>query len=145
MAPSPREGRTHDHRIGALAAPLPLSRRRFRCGGSRTRPPDRSRKGGRMSSRWLAKLRSIVRPEVALAVLALPLFFDSCIPDTPPDEVRTIEGFVECLNNRILLGDIADAVQCLPCGCTLTLTQSRRSAQPACIEGNCQLPRVLVN
>src|SRR5215470_420101 len=98
-----------------------------------------------IAPRWRAIARSLGRPELVLALTLMPLFVQSCYPDTPPDEVRSIEGFVRCLNNRIIGGNIADAVQCLPCGCTLTLTKSGRSAQPACSAGGCQLPRVLLN
>jgi hypothetical protein len=110
----------------------------------------------RSISRGLPKATSIGRSGVVLATLVLPfLMGDACdgpapppaapLADTAPDDVRTIENFVECLNNRAVGGDIADAVQCLPRGCTLTLTKSGGSAQPACSFGDCQLPRVLVN
>lgn len=90
-----------------------------------------------------------LRPGVTLATLLVPfLLGDSCVvplADTAPDDVRSIEGFVECLNNRAVGGDVSDAVQCLPPGCTLTLTQSGGSAQPACSHGGCPLPRVLLS
>lgn len=90
--------------------------------------------------------RTIAGAGLVATAFALPLLLgEGCIPDTAPDDVRSIEGFVECLNNRIVGGDIADAVQCLPRECTLTLTKSGASAQPACSHGGCQLPRVLVN
>src|SRR5262245_11882333 len=90
-----------------------------------------------------------LRRGVTLATLLFPfLLGDSCLlplADTAPDDVRSIEGFVECLNNRAVGGDVSDAVQCLPPGCTLTLTKSDGSAQPACSFGGCQLPRVLLS
>src|SRR6185503_2199464 len=96
-------------------------------------------------ARWFAKGRALARPELVLALSVVPLLAGTCFPDTEPNDVRTIEGFVECLNNRIPGGDVADAVQCLPCGCTLTLTKSGKSAQPGCSHGGCYLPRILVN
>ncbi|HVN39529.1 MAG TPA: hypothetical protein VMW19_15305 [Myxococcota bacterium] len=95
------------------------------------------------ASRSAAPIR---RTGVLLATLAAPLLLGNmCTPDTLPDDVRSIEGFVECLNNRAVGGDITDAVQCLPPGCTMTLTRSEGSAQPACSVGGCDLPRVLLN
>jgi hypothetical protein len=97
-------------------------------------------------ARILATMRSFGRPELVLGLFIIPLLLgDSCFPDTEPNDVRTIEGFVECLNNRIIGQDIAAAVQCLPCNCTLTLTLSEGSAQPACNDQGCPGPRVLVN
>jgi hypothetical protein len=88
----------------------------------------------------------IRRSGVALALLLLPLLTaHECTPDTAPDDVRTLEDFVECLNHRAVNGEIADAVQCLPCGCTMTLTKSDDSAQPACSFDGVQLPRVLLD
>ena len=98
-------------------------------------------------SRALGSAAPIPRIGVLAATLAAPLMLgDMCAPaDTLPDDVRTIEGFVQCLNNRAVGGDITDAVQCLPPGCTMTLTRSEGSAQPACSVGGCDLPRVLLN
>jgi len=114
----------------------------------------------RTSSRAFPKAAPIRRSGLALATCVLPfLLGGTCDPatnppavpaaaplaDTAPDDVRSIEGFVECLNNRAVGGNVSDSVQCLPSGCTLTLTKSGGSAQPACSFGDCQLPRVLVN
>jgi hypothetical protein len=69
-------------------------------------------------------------------------------PAVEPEAVRSIEDFVSCLNGR--LGgnpdvDIADTVQCLPSKCSITLTMSNISAQPACFGlSGCQMPRVLL-
>lgn len=68
-------------------------------------------------------------------------------PAVEPDDVRSIEDFVRCVNAR-LAGNpnatSADTVQCLPPKCTITLTMSNISAQPACFTGECQMPRVLL-
>jgi hypothetical protein len=97
-------------------------------------------------TRPIAKTRVLARPEFALALCLVPLLVGySCFPDTAPNDVRTIEDFVQCLNNRIIGGDIVDAVQCIPCGCSLTLTLSEGSAQPACNDQGCPMPRVLLN
>jgi len=84
--------------------------------------------------------------------LALSAFGPTCGPPAPapavaPDDVRTIEDFVRCLNGRLAGNqdvDISDSVQCLPKKCTITLTMSNISAQPACNSLHCQLPRVLI-
>lgn len=97
-------------------------------------------------SDWLATARSLVRPEFALGLFLVPLLLGhQCTPDTEPNDVRTIEDFVECLNHRAVGGDIVDAVQCIPCGCTVTLTKSQGSAQPACNDQGCPMPRILLN
>jgi hypothetical protein len=97
-------------------------------------------------TRWLAIVRSLGRPQFVLGLFLVPLLFGySCYPDTAPNDVRTIEGFVQCLNNRVIGGDIVDAVQCLPCNCTVTLTLNDGSAQPACNDKGCPMPRVLLN
>ena len=97
-------------------------------------------------TRWLAMLRPLNRPSVVLGLFLVPLVLgDTCVPDTEPNDVRTIEDFVQCLNNRIVGGNIVDAVQCIPCGCSLTLTLSQGSAQPACNDQGCPMPRVLLN
>jgi hypothetical protein len=67
-----------------------------------------------------------------------------------PDDVRTIEDFVSCLNGRLADStsvDVSDSVQCLPKNCSITLTMSDTSAQPACFSesGSCQMPRVLLS
>jgi hypothetical protein len=63
------------------------------------------------------------------------------------DDVETIEDFIGCLNANLLEEHhtIADAVQCLPEKCSLTLTMSPKSAQAACSLGGCQLPRVILD
>jgi hypothetical protein len=96
---------------------------------------------------WLAKARFLSPPTFVLALFLVPLLLgDTCLgPDTAPNDVRTIEGFVQCLNHRIIGGNIVDAVQCLPCNCTLTLTLNDGSAQPACNDQGCPMPRVLLN
>ncbi len=87
------------------------------------------------------------------ALLALAILGPTCgsvptaEPPVEPDAVRTIEDFVSCLNG--LSGrqnaSIADTVECLPPKCMITLTMSRLSAQKACVIGDCQLPRVLLD
>jgi hypothetical protein len=87
---------------------------------------------------------------LAAALLLSTLGFE-CAPAPPPavepDDVRTIEDFVRCINPR-LAGNpdvsVADTVQCLPPKCSITLTMSDTSAQPACFVGDCQMPRVLL-
>ena len=101
---------------------------------------------GSRITRWIARAaRWLARPQIVLALFVPPLIAPSCFPDTAPDDVRTIEHFVQCLNNRATGGDIVDAVQCLPCNCTLTLTLNDGSAQPACNDQGCPMPRVLLN
>lgn len=97
-------------------------------------------------TRWIAKPPMPARPAIVLALFLVPLLLgDTCTPDTAPNDVRTIEGFVQCLNNRNLSGDIVGAVQCLPCNCTMTVTLNDGSAQPACNNQGCPMPRVLLN
>ena len=89
-----------------------------------------------------------------LAPIALLLTAPLCGPPPAPpapDQVRTIEDFIACVNGR-LAGNpdvtAADTVQCLPKGCSVTLTMSNQSAQAGCFaEGGgrrCQLPRVIL-
>jgi hypothetical protein len=83
-----------------------------------------------------------------------------CDPNRPPvdsaDDVKDICSFIDCLNAFIEPNEIvtiADTVQCLPPKCTVTLTQSGESAQPACSLGDrdgdpaprCPLPRILLD
>jgi hypothetical protein len=86
-----------------------------------------------------------------LLLLALAALGPTCPPPPPPpvepDDVRSIEDFVSCLNGTLAGNpavDISDTVQCLPKKCTITLTMSNISAQPACFSDSCQLPRVLI-
>ena len=86
------------------------------------------------------------------ALLLLALASLACGPPPPPvqpDDVRTIQDFVSCLNGKLAGNpavDISDTVQCLPQKCSITLTMSNISAQPACFSpGGCQLPRVLID
>jgi hypothetical protein len=70
-------------------------------------------------------------------------------------QTGAIKDFVTCLNTKIGQGsnaDISATLQCLPASCTMTLTMSDESAQPACSLGGgdgvtkkCQLPRVILN
>jgi hypothetical protein len=93
----------------------------------------------------------------ALGALLLVVAGPECDPPPPPpyvapDDVRSIEDFLGCLNTA--LDDVnpsaEQAVQCLPKKCSITLTMSNISAQPACFvpaaggEGACQMPRVLI-
>ena len=52
------------------------------------------------TTRWIARARWLARPPIVLALFLPPLIAPSCFPDTAPNDVRTIEGFVQCLNNR---------------------------------------------
>ena len=110
----------------------------------------------RVSAAGSGVVASVVRRIgwISLAALLLfPVLGPVCAPAPPPavepDDVRTIEHFVRCLNGR-LAGrtdvDISDSVQCLPPKCSITLTMSDTSAQPACFaeSGPCQMPRVLI-
>ena len=92
----------------------------------------------------------------ALLVLSTLLAFDCGPPPPPPptaNEVKTIEQLVACMDGALAGQNVtvADAVQCIPPKCSLTLTMSPKSAQAACIkEGGdmgrkCQLPRVLLD
>lgn len=68
-------------------------------------------------------------------------------PPVQPDDVRSIDDFVSCVNDKLAGNQnatIADTVQCLPQKCQITLTMSNISAQPACKSGDCQMPRVLI-
>lgn len=63
-------------------------------------------------------------------------------------QLEAMRTFVDCLNRQIGAGnpaDISSTLQCLPANCTMTLTMSGESAQPACAQGGCQLPRVILN
>lgn len=72
-----------------------------------------------------------------------------------PEQNKAMKDFVDCLSQKIGAGnqaDIASTLQCIPSGCTMTLTMSEESAQPACSSGpgngvvaKCQLPRVIFN
>ena len=87
-----------------------------------------------------------LRPSLLLfSLLLVPFVMGAPCDPVEPDEVKTIEDFVECLNDNIVGGDIADAVDCLPPKCTMTVTLSDGSAQPACTDGGCPLPRILLN
>jgi hypothetical protein len=59
--------------------------------------------------------------------------------------VNSIDSFICCVNENVKAGgNVSNAVQCLPPGCSVTLTMSNQSAQAACTLGTCQLPRVLL-
>jgi hypothetical protein len=59
--------------------------------------------------------------------------------------VNSIDSFVCCVNSRVpATGNVSNSVQCLPPGCSITLTMSGASAQAACSLGTCQLPRVIL-
>ncbi len=78
----------------------------------------------------------------AAAVLGFNLSgaFGAC---TTP--VNSIDSFICCVNATVPAGgNVSQAVQCLPPGCSITLTMSDQSAQAACTLGMCQLPRVLL-
>ncbi len=94
---------------------------------------------------------------VGAALVSTTLLAFDCGPPPPPpptaNEVKTIEELVACMDG-VLAGKnvtVADAVQCIPPCCSVTLTMSPRSAQAACtLEGGdlgtkCQLPRVLLD
>lgn len=73
-----------------------------------------------------------------LAVGAMPLHATS-------SNVTDINSFINCVNNTVpKAGYVADAVSCLPPGCSISLTMSTASAQAACTLASCQLPRVLM-
>jgi hypothetical protein len=62
-----------------------------------------------------------------------------------PMPVNSIDSFICCVNSKVPAGgNVSNAVQCLPPGCSVTLTMSDQSAQAACTLGTCQLPRVLL-
>ena len=103
---------------------------------------------------------SLLRLAGAGLLLGTLLAFDCGPPPPPPppppgpNEVKTIDDFVACVNDRLKGkqdASVADTVQCLPPKCCITLTMSQRSAQAACTLGGdgdpepvCQLPRVLI-
>ena len=82
-----------------------------------------------------------------------PKGFAELAPDSSSG-VNDIETFLQCINEYLQGGDatVADTVQCIPSGCTVTLTMSDKSAQQACSLSStggvgtppCQLPRVLL-
>jgi hypothetical protein len=79
----------------------------------------------------------------AWSVPEAPVIAADDVPD--PTQVKDIPTFVACLNKIKTKGSAADAVQCIPPGCKVTLTMSGASTQAACTLGTCQLPRVIFN
>jgi len=100
----------------------------------------------------LGRIASVALAPALLILLVAPICAPPAPPPAPtPDNVRTIEDLVACVNGRLAGSQnatIADTVQCLPPKCSITLTMSNQSAQAACIlEGDgirCQMPRVLI-
>jgi hypothetical protein len=91
---------------------------------------------------------------VILVSLAMVVVFVGVALALPPSaNVTNIETFLECLKNQLdgKQATVADAVQCIPKNCRMTLTMSNQSAQRACSlaseEGTnrCQFPRVIFN
>jgi hypothetical protein len=82
-----------------------------------------------------------------------PVGLTALAPDSSSG-VSDIETFLQCINEYLSGGDatVADTVQCIPPGCTVTLTMSDNSAQQACSLSStggvgtppCQLPRVIL-
>jgi len=90
-----------------------------------------------------AKMRFWVGGLSAVAVLGFNVAGANGACTTP---VNSIDSFVCCVNSTVPAGgNVSNAVQCLPPGCSITLTMSAQSAQKACTLGTCQLPRVLLN
>jgi hypothetical protein len=87
--------------------------------------------------------------------LAASLLCATLPAQATPEQYKAMKDFVDCLNQKIGAGnqaDIASTLQCIPSGCTMTLTMSEESAQPACSSGagnaaepRCQMPRVIFN
>jgi|GEM_PF-6967433 len=128
-----------------------------------------------------AGLRRVATIAATASLLALTLGANTCpqSPTTaeapsdelscPVQEVKTIEDLANCLNDAFEEGEevtIADTLQCIPAGCSVTLTMSRSSAQAGCFMGGagdpnppsgvttaetagpeprCQLPRILLD
>lgn len=92
----------------------------------------------------IARFAKLFLPAVVLALLLCI----SALAGDPSANVKDIPSFVKCLNDNVKKGDqanVADAVMCIPKGCTMTLTMSQASAQAACNLGGCQLPRVILD